>query len=359
MPRPVRRQEIEDELKRRIRTGVYPAAGRIPSRRELLQEFDVSPVTMQRALDQLTEQGFVVPQGSRGTFVADQLPNVARFALVFAEEPGKGAWNRFWSTVQREAAAWRDAAGRTFAPYFIAGEDPRAEAHRQLRADLAAGRLAGILFASNPWFLGESPIFSAPVPRVVIGGNRADVARFSASAIEWMEGFGPTARMCERLVREGRRRIGAIVHRAYAEEWRTGMAEALRAGLEARPSWWVGLPPDPSNAMCARGMVRLLLDRPADQRPDALFIGDDNFVPHATAGIVDLGILAPGGISVLAHANYPTPTRSAVPCLRFGIDVRTLLQCALGELERLRQGDAPRRVLLEASTVDDAGESAP
>lgn len=356
MPEPVRRQEIEDELKRRIRAGIYPAAGRIPSRRELLQEFDVSPVTMQRALDRLTEQGFVVPQGSRGTFVADQLPNVARFALVFAEEQGKGTWNRFWSTVQREAAAWRDAAGRTFVPYFIAGADPRAEGHRQLCADLASGRLAGVLFSSTPWFLDGSTVFAADVPRTVIGGNQADVARFSGSMIEWAGSIGPSARICERLVREGRRRIGALVHRSFAEDGRAGLAEAVRAGLQTRPSWWVGLPPDPANAMCARGMVRLLLDRPPDQRPDVLFIGDDNFVPHATAGIVDLGIRVPSELCVLAHANYPNPTRSAVPCLRYGIDVRVLLAGALDEMERLRGGAAPRRIVLEASTVDDAGD---
>ena len=301
----------------------------------------------------------MVAHGSRGTFVAERLPNVASFALVFADEQAKGGWNRFWSTVLREGQSWRDAAGRGFVPYFIAGADVRAADHRRLCDDLTAGRLAGILYVSTPWYLADSPVMAARLPRVVIGGTSDDVALHGGSVIEWVEGIGPSARLCHQLIRDGRKRIAALVHRGFSEQWREGLAEAQRAGLESRRSWWLGITPDPAGAVTARGIVRLLLDRPAAERPDILFIGDDNLVPHATAGILDmsdLGIVVPRDLGVVAHANYPNPTRSAVPCRRFGIDARVLLEHALAEMEVLRSGAAPRWIHIEPATNDETGE---
>ena len=56
-----------------------------------------------------------------------------------------------------------------------------------------------------------------------------------------------------------------------------------------------------------------MLHGPAHDRPDALVITDDNLVPAATAGVLAAGRRVPADLEVVAHANFPHVTPSAVP----------------------------------------------
>ncbi|MBA3686350.1 MAG: GntR family transcriptional regulator, partial [Planctomycetes bacterium] len=301
-----RRASITDELRQRIRSGRYPVGTRIPTRRELGQELGVSPVTLQRAVDRLTELGFLVARGRQGTFIATQPPDLTRCAVVFGDEPGKGGWNRFWTTFQRETAAWRDAAGRRFEQYFISNASQGSRAHRRLCADLADEGLAGIFFVSPPFFLAGSPITSTTVPTVCVGEG---LPQGSVASIA-----DPLPMVVQRFAAAGRRRLGVICTKGLAESRRRLVAEVRRQGVETREEWWIGLPIEAAHAECARSVAQLLLSGRPNERPDCLLVNDDNLVPHATAGIIDVGLRVPEDLLVCAHANFPHATPSAVVC---------------------------------------------
>jgi GntR family transcriptional regulator len=62
-------EEIAETLRARIRNGDYPPRTRIPSIRDVMQEFEVGRNTALHALQHLQEQGYVVMVQSQGTFV--------------------------------------------------------------------------------------------------------------------------------------------------------------------------------------------------------------------------------------------------------------------------------------------------
>ena len=63
-------QQIYDEIKDAIEKGVYAPKERIPSELELAEQYEVSRITVRRAVEELCSDGYLVKQQGRGTFVA-------------------------------------------------------------------------------------------------------------------------------------------------------------------------------------------------------------------------------------------------------------------------------------------------
>jgi len=60
---------IAETLADRVASGTYPPGSRLPSGSELCAEFEVSPMTVRRALNMLEDQGMVSGIRGKGTFV--------------------------------------------------------------------------------------------------------------------------------------------------------------------------------------------------------------------------------------------------------------------------------------------------
>jgi GntR family transcriptional regulator len=63
--------QIMDQIKQKIYTGDWPAGQALPSIRELSASTKVSVITVKRAYTELEEQGVIVTQAGRGSFVAE------------------------------------------------------------------------------------------------------------------------------------------------------------------------------------------------------------------------------------------------------------------------------------------------
>jgi DNA-binding GntR family transcriptional regulator len=63
-------ESVAETLRERITSGEYPPQTRVPSIRDVMQEFEVGRNTALRALGYLEEQGFVAMRQSKGTYVA-------------------------------------------------------------------------------------------------------------------------------------------------------------------------------------------------------------------------------------------------------------------------------------------------
>lgn len=57
------------KLRRDIASGVYPVHSRIPSEQELCEAYQVSRVTVRKALAELTQEGLLIRHQGKGTFV--------------------------------------------------------------------------------------------------------------------------------------------------------------------------------------------------------------------------------------------------------------------------------------------------
>ena len=67
-------QQVKDFIARRIQEGVWRAGDRLPSENDLVTQFGVSRMTVNRALRELMEQGRIVRVAGVGSFVAEDKP---------------------------------------------------------------------------------------------------------------------------------------------------------------------------------------------------------------------------------------------------------------------------------------------
>ena len=67
-------QQIKDYISRKIQDGSLRAGDRLPSEHELVAQFGMSRMTVNRALRELVEQGRIVRVAGVGSFVAEQKP---------------------------------------------------------------------------------------------------------------------------------------------------------------------------------------------------------------------------------------------------------------------------------------------
>lgn len=106
---------LRDEIER----GVLPRGARLPSERVLCERLTVSRATLRRALQQLSEEGFIESRVGRGTFVAGGVlsdpPNTYRSFTELGAERGLTASARVL-TLQVRPAVLDEADALRIAP---------------------------------------------------------------------------------------------------------------------------------------------------------------------------------------------------------------------------------------------------
>ncbi|MGV9883313.1 GntR family transcriptional regulator [Streptomyces sp. NPDC003006] len=64
-------QRIVQDVRDKVRSGRLPAGEKLPSTRELAEEYGVAPGTVQRALAELRSAGLIYSHQGRGSFITD------------------------------------------------------------------------------------------------------------------------------------------------------------------------------------------------------------------------------------------------------------------------------------------------
>ena len=84
--------QVKDHISRKIQDGTWPAGHRLPSESELVAQFGISRMTVNRALRELVEQGRIVRMAGVGSFVAEAKPQstLLRIANIASEIRQRG-----------------------------------------------------------------------------------------------------------------------------------------------------------------------------------------------------------------------------------------------------------------------------
>ena len=64
-------EQVIDNIKELVMTGVLPEGSKLPSVRELSRQLTINPNTVQKAFKELERDGFIYTVSGRGTFVAN------------------------------------------------------------------------------------------------------------------------------------------------------------------------------------------------------------------------------------------------------------------------------------------------
>ena len=78
--------QLANILRRQIATGSLRPGDRVPSERQLCEQYKVSPMTARRVLTLLLDEGLVTAERGRGTFVKPLMLSTATFGLGALEE---------------------------------------------------------------------------------------------------------------------------------------------------------------------------------------------------------------------------------------------------------------------------------
>jgi len=334
-------ERVLRQIRKLIITGRYAPGSRLPTRSELEEQYEVSRQTMQNVFDALLNEGFVEARGRHGTFVTEHPPHLSNYGLVFTRHPSdEGGWPNFWTAFYNEAQALHRDGRRHFHAFYGGAFDATGSGSYQDLLDLVtAGRLAGLIFPARPHHLTGTPILEQPgMPRIVFTGP--DIVPGALQiGLEYPRCF---EKGLDNLLANGRSRIAFVVGQNSPETlWPHLMEMCQERGLQTRFDWYLG--GDPLRPAWTARAAALLARLPADQRPDGLIIGDDNFVGDVVAGLTrgKQGLEIGRDIDVVGHANFPWVTPSPVPITRVGFDISQIVRTCVESIDRQRRGEHP------------------
>jgi DNA-binding LacI/PurR family transcriptional regulator len=349
---------VTAELRAEISAG-RPAHGQpLPSEGRLCRRFDVSRVTVRRALSRLQAERLVESRAGVGHFVIHRAAGGGRRArarrteVIYVHDMGRAAE----ALPPLGAAIFSGAveeAARSGLDLFLCCLDA-AGLRRVVSEKQQAGALRGVLFDWNDPAVARFAA-DAGVPFVVVEGDFDDLP--AAAVVQ--DDAGGTLAALEHLAGLGHRRIGYLgpddgwVHsRRRMAGWREFH---LKRGWPVEEAL-AAFPPDRGSD--GRAAAEGLLG--ADPRPTAVYVADRSYLPGFQAALAARDLAVPGDLSVVVWGD-PDAGSSGADLTRVSWDRAEMGRLAIRLLEDRAAGGSRGRmqVLVPARLVEGSSTAAP
>lgn len=347
-------ESILAEIRGWIISGKIPPAGQLPTRETLIEKFDVSSVTIQRALDQLVNDGFVYARPRHGTFVSDHPPHLFHYGLVFSSKHAASSQqlpSKFWLTLANLSLTLNRSGGRRISLYFEVDDNMESRDGHRLRDDVAAGRLAGLIL-TIPRDVREF-VNKAGIPAVSFNRPQdwTSLAIPTLSCIDLsLDGFLQIG--VERLVQQGGKRLAVFFNSGHETTYIQQVQElAAKAGIQTQRHWVQGA--DPINSRWVRNVAPLLFACPASQRPDSILITDDHLCEALCEGIADAGLTVGKDVRVISNANFPAVPKAPPAAQMLGFQLPQCLEECLDIIDAKRRGEKVAHVITKRPVFAD------
>jgi len=99
-------RQIADYIRQKIDGGEWPVAYQVPTEQRLCRQFNVSRITVVKALGRLVDEGLLVREQGRGTFVAKPLLAHEPSELLSFSEEMRRQGKEPYSTILEKASEW-------------------------------------------------------------------------------------------------------------------------------------------------------------------------------------------------------------------------------------------------------------
>lgn len=293
--------KIADSLRSDITAGKFVVGEKIPSRQELIRQFRTTPVTLDRAIRVLMEEGLLYSENGRGTFVADCTRHVRspnRLLTFAAIMPQRQSHNMMLMLSGISSGLNRLDCQLA---YYEAAYQPDLEAEqiqRALQHDVAGIILHPIRDAANlPLYrrVGEQGI-----PLVLMSLS------FAGFDSDWVgvDNFGEAKKAVEHLIRLGHRRIAHLTYRRDLVKPLIYRALGYEAALKVHD-----LPFDPALMVETNAPAEgtAAIDRWLDMRepPTAIFAASDWWMMTTMTHLRARQVRMPEQVSVVGFVDGP------------------------------------------------------
>ncbi len=345
---------IRDVIRREVETHRFSPGERLPSDAELAARFEVSRLTVIRALRELEAAGVVQRRAGSGTFVRSAAdPSTLVFGLLM---PDLGDGEVFEPICQGIVRAGEKLHHRLLwgsAP--VSGQDKEEQADQLCRYFISR-RVAGVFFApveltANQDAVNEritQAMNAAGIPIVLVDRCYHRYPERSRHDLVGIDNRRAGFRMTDHLLQAGCRRV-VFAYRAGSaptvEARMAGYRDALwRRGIAADPA--LTFETDGANLDAVRQLMQ-------SARPDGIVCANDLTAAKLMHNLLQSGIRIPEdvrmvGINDVKYASFlPIPlTTLRQPCLELGAAALAVM------LDRLEQPEAPiRDVLLDCELI--------
>lgn len=301
---------VKAALKEKIHAGVYGAGELLPSEKELSAQFDVSLITVRRALEELREEGYVKKIKGKGTIVnefirlagGNKTNKLAVLDVMFESQteshyppaPFGAAYNaNNWKTTIYNSIF---EAVRERYNLFVCSYTKQ-ELLRQYETTILSG--IDIIFIIN-FYDKEIIDFLHEKKKLVVVYNNFDKT-MKVCSVNSNERQQCSA-LVEAFIREGHRQIAAIHgDPAFSEsiERSMGYQEAMfKNGLMPEPGFvkWGNM-----TAESGYFLTKQILD--GGRKPTALICVNDNVAAGAITALNEYGLSCPDDVLVAGHDN--------------------------------------------------------
>ncbi|TVR15742.1 MAG: GntR family transcriptional regulator [Planctomycetota bacterium] len=318
------RKRLRRYICRNIIEGHWPPGHMLPSREQMANTLHVSLRSLQMVMDELMADGTLVTIASKGTFVTAHPHCLHRLAMVLPPDNHPGLCTSL-------RTVGKDPKG----PYSFAYR--ALNDLDQVIEDLDYYRYRGIILLDEPLaYSQDMQQRLRQFPLVVIGYMSDAFARVHLdlyASISWG---------LRQLAAEGFERIAIISQSRKTNQLQTRIQRWLSMlKLPYDPRWLLEI--NINSPHTAGNLVPLLWSLPQAERPQAILISDDHLVPSVTKAFRRCtGQDVP---HVLAHANHPRMSRSAVPAQRYGFRAEDILANAIELLEDWDNNPATLRTM--------------
>jgi len=340
-----RAYRVREWVLEQARLGRLRAGDRLPAPHLIAQEVGVSTLTVQRALNQMAQEGLVVRRRRAGTFLSHAahptLRPVAplRLALLLPKSMGDVNADFYLGGLYQgiQQALAEQALLLTWYDY---------EALHQAELDTMAGALA---IAPPLSRMHELQQLNARFPITVVGAAAASWGLDSVAC----DNETPMRESVQRLVQLGHRRIIGLFADLDALDTQERLQAFCRAASEASLSAWYTL--------CAYDTFQLeptlhqqllnLLRLPVALRPTAVVAGGFYMAMGALQAAHALGLRVPEDLSVIGFDDPPAAALTAPPLSTYRQPLQAMGQRAAQHLlQVIQNGRAPEPLLQRMPT---------
>jgi DNA-binding LacI/PurR family transcriptional regulator len=320
-------QVIIGDIRRQIVSGDLRGGEKLPTYSELEERYQVSRMTMQAVVESLKDDGFVASKERQGLFVSPNPPHENRFGILL---PKHERHNRFWRVLISEAEKYVEDKGYEIAVYR---DMTKPSGRENLRRDVRNCRLAGLIVTCDPDDYDVPDIFAdESIPKIMFAKQDLPSAfHFSLGRQQLIE------KSLDQFLANGRKRIAYLTGFGMGLNYELFLAGVQERALESGPAWQFAL----ENFDAADHLMQLLMSLPADRRPDALLIDNDNLVEAAVRGLETAGVTIPDDIEVISHCNWNERFMNTLPVRFIGFDIHKIIADGLDMFINFRQKPIP------------------
>jgi len=342
-----RQGAILSRLKGQILSGALPPGTLLPSRRALAARHRTTVTTIQKALGRLQRMGFVQSRGWAGSTVAEHPPHLFHYGLLLPDAPtGRDQW--YWSRFLTGLAAVVHQRGclspRRFTVYSNLLDWDHSDDARQLEADLSDRRLAGLILAGDP---------GGPARALLRQADKAGIRAVAVGRIDVLDHL-PTVELDQQLLMDAALnclrkknclRASMVLFNRLPGVYEAAAEKQLRkTGMSVGPTTFAAF--DPRFPSWVRSWTSRVFSQPRRQRPDGLFVQDDNLLPPVTEALAELKLRPGRDLVLVAHANYPGALDAPAGTLQVGWDLGHAIAEAVEMLARTSGDSATPNIQL-------------